>query len=195
MFTVGLSEIVLVVKDVNASANFYREVVCLAPERVNGKWAWFWAGEQGQSQHVAVTEGPLGLEDKSPHPEGKRWGHVHYAFHVPREELEAAAEHVRKQRARISSDKTNTVTPSRSYSVSSGSGVPMVSVSLPLFAGTIRKHAFGSLGSSILPRASATNPSADSVTVNIDIAILRLAREAKKQRPIVDPSSRSSCRC
>jgi catechol-2,3-dioxygenase len=37
------------------------------------------------------------FEEESPFPEGERWGRVHYAFHVPREKLEEAAEHVRQK--------------------------------------------------------------------------------------------------
>jgi catechol 2,3-dioxygenase-like lactoylglutathione lyase family enzyme len=98
MFTTGLSEIVLIVKDVPAAARFYRNVVGLTPEtEADEEWAWFWAGEPEQSQRVALHKGSLLFEEQSPHPEGKRWGHVHYAFHVPRENLEPAAEHVRGQ--------------------------------------------------------------------------------------------------
>ncbi len=45
MFSRGISETVLVVQDVEASARFYRDVVGLVPrtEPEEG-WAWFWAG-------------------------------------------------------------------------------------------------------------------------------------------------------
>ena len=54
MFSTGLAEIVLIVKDVMASAQFYREVVGLTPEtEADAEWAWFWAGAPGQPQaHV-----------------------------------------------------------------------------------------------------------------------------------------------
>lgn len=98
MFSVGLSEIVLIVKDVRASACFYRDVVGLTPQtEADDAWAWFWAGEPGRNQRVALHRGSLLFEDQSPLPEGERWGHVHYAFDVPRDELDAAVEHVRKQ--------------------------------------------------------------------------------------------------
>lgn len=96
MFSVGLAEIVLIVKDVRAAAQFYRDVVGLVPEtEANDEWAWFWAGEPGRAQRVAVHKGSLLFEDQSPLPGGERWGQVHYAFNVPREKLESALEHVR----------------------------------------------------------------------------------------------------
>lgn len=99
MFTTGLSEIVLVVKDVAASARFYREVVGLTLNEAaasDKNWAWFWAGVPGHPQSVAVTQDKdLLFAEKSPLPEGQRWGQVHYAFNVPREKLAEAVEHVR----------------------------------------------------------------------------------------------------
>jgi catechol 2,3-dioxygenase-like lactoylglutathione lyase family enzyme len=96
MFSSGLSELVLIVKDVPASARFYRDVVGLSPETSAGEeWAWFWAGEPGNPQLVALHKGRLLFEEYSPLPEGERWGRVHYAFHVPRERVAAAVEHVR----------------------------------------------------------------------------------------------------
>ncbi|MFN8457523.1 MAG: hypothetical protein U0401_23190 [Anaerolineae bacterium] len=74
-FTIGLAEIVLIVKDVPASARFYREVVGLTPEsEPDDTWAWFWAGPVGQSQRVAVHKGSLLFEGQSPLPAGERWG-------------------------------------------------------------------------------------------------------------------------
>ena len=96
MFSTGLAEIVLIVRDVRAAARFYRDVVGLAPEsEADDSWAWFWAGRPGQPQRVALHKGTLLFEDQSPLPTGERWGQVHYAFHVPREQLAAAVEHVR----------------------------------------------------------------------------------------------------
>ncbi len=97
-FSTGLAEIVLIVKDVQASARFYREVVGLTPEsEPDDTWAWFWAGPVGQAQRVAVHKGSLLFEGQSPLPAGERWGQVHYAFTVPREKLEMAVAHVRRQ--------------------------------------------------------------------------------------------------
>ena len=96
MFATGLSEIVLIVKDLKASVRFYEEVVGLTPYvKPDEDWAWFWSGSPGQSTWVALHKGTLLFEEKSPLPEGKRWGQVHYAFNVPREKLEAAVQHVR----------------------------------------------------------------------------------------------------
>ncbi|HYP39300.1 MAG TPA: VOC family protein [Chloroflexia bacterium] len=96
MFSRGISEIVLIVRDVKALAQFYQEVVGLEPRTVaDEEWAWFWAGEPGKAQYVALHKGTLLFEEHSPLPEGKRWGHIHFALDVPRERLEEAVEHVR----------------------------------------------------------------------------------------------------
>ena len=102
MFAVGLSELVLIVKDVRASARFYRDVVGLVPHtEATDDWAWFWVGEQGEAQRLALHKGRLLFEEYSPHPEGERWGRVHYAFEVPRERLAAAIEHLRVSGAEV----------------------------------------------------------------------------------------------
>lgn len=91
----GISEIVLIVKDVQQSARFYREVVGLTPDtEPTDSWAWFWAGPVGQKQHIALHHGPLLFEEHSPLPEGVRWGRIHYALEVPRQNLEEAVRHV-----------------------------------------------------------------------------------------------------
>lgn len=98
MFSKGLSEIVLVVKDVKKAARFYREVVGLLLEReADDIWAWFWTGRPNSSQRIALHKGSLLFEEHSPLPEGKRWGQVHFAFEVPREKLEEAVVHVREK--------------------------------------------------------------------------------------------------
>ncbi|HEY4388167.1 MAG TPA: VOC family protein [Ktedonobacteraceae bacterium] len=98
MFSTGLTEIVLIVKDVKAAARFYREVVGLIPQReANDAWAWFFAGKPESLQRLALHKGSLLFEEHSPFPEGERWGRVHYAFNVPRERLEEAVAHVQKQ--------------------------------------------------------------------------------------------------
>jgi len=96
-FSTGLAEIVLIVQDVRAAARFYREIVGLIPEtEADDAWAWFWAGEPGVNQRVALHKGTLLFEEHSPHPEGERFGRVHFAFEVPDQELEQAATRVRR---------------------------------------------------------------------------------------------------
>jgi catechol 2,3-dioxygenase-like lactoylglutathione lyase family enzyme len=95
--SLGLAELVLVVADVPASASFYRDVVGLTPENEpSDEWAWFWAGKEGARQRIALHRGSLLFEEHSPYPEGERFGHVHFAFEVARDELDAAVDRVRK---------------------------------------------------------------------------------------------------
>jgi catechol-2,3-dioxygenase len=102
MFSKGLAELVLIVNDVRAAARFYRDVVGLTPEsEADESWAWFWAGPPGQAQRVALHKGTLLFEEQAPPPTGERWGQVHYAFHVPRERLTAAIEHVRSREVAV----------------------------------------------------------------------------------------------
>ena len=94
-FSSGIAEIVLVVADVVRSAKFYEDVVGLVPETVpNSEWAWFWTGEPGASARLGLHRGALRFEEHSSWPPGERFGRVHYAFRVEREELEAAVRHV-----------------------------------------------------------------------------------------------------
>lgn len=96
MFSTGLAEIVLMVSDVRAAAKFYREVVGLTLEtEPDDAWAWFWAGTPGVTQRLALHHGTLLFEEQSPFPPEERWGRVHYAFRVEREQLDAAVAHVR----------------------------------------------------------------------------------------------------
>jgi catechol 2,3-dioxygenase-like lactoylglutathione lyase family enzyme len=98
MFSKGLSEIVLIVEDVRKAARFYQEAVGLAPEMAaDDHWAWFWAGAPGRAQRIALHKGSLLFEEHSPLPEGERWGQVHFALEVPREELEAAVAHLQEK--------------------------------------------------------------------------------------------------
>ena len=95
-FSRGFAEIVLVVADVEQSARFYRDVVGLAAEKEESSdWAWFWSGEPGTSQRLALHRGPLLFEEHSPLPPGKRFGPVHFAFAVSRDDLDKAADRVR----------------------------------------------------------------------------------------------------
>jgi len=96
MFSRGISELVLIVEDVRRAAAFYRDVVGLAPNtEANDDWAWFWTGEPGNPQRIALHRGALLFEEQSPLPEGQRWGRVHVALNVPSDILDAAVEHVR----------------------------------------------------------------------------------------------------
>lgn len=89
-FTTGISELVLVVKDVEASARFSGEVVGLAPMTEAGdEWAWFWTGKLRAGSRLAVHKGTLLSEEHSPHPQGRRFGQIHFALQVPRDQLEA----------------------------------------------------------------------------------------------------------
>ena len=97
-FSVGLAELVLIVADVRESARFYREVVRLEPEtEANDEWAWFFAGEAGRVQRLALHRGSLLFEEHSPRAEGERFGQVHFALEVARDDLDAAVAHVREQ--------------------------------------------------------------------------------------------------
>ncbi|HEY3080929.1 MAG TPA: VOC family protein [Chloroflexota bacterium] len=93
----GLAEIVLIVHDVPRAARFYREVVGLVPHtEPDDAWAWFWAGEPGVNQRVALHKGTLLFEGQAPPFNAREgWGPIHYAFDVPKGKLEAAIENVR----------------------------------------------------------------------------------------------------
>ena len=92
----GLSELVLIVEDVPKAADFYEHVVGLELEhRTGDEWAWFFAGTTDRKQRVALHRGPLMFEEHSPFPEGERFGRVHFAFEVPRNELDAAVARLR----------------------------------------------------------------------------------------------------
>jgi catechol 2,3-dioxygenase-like lactoylglutathione lyase family enzyme len=89
-FSTGVSELVLIVEDVARSADFYENVVGLDPvSRTGDEWAWFDTGAP-KPQRIAVHKGTLLHEEHSPHPEGHRFGNVHFAFEVPRERLDDA---------------------------------------------------------------------------------------------------------
>ena len=94
-FAKGFSEIVLVVKDVLVSAEFYRDVVGLSPNTdASEDWAWFWSGEPEASARLGLHKGSLLFEEHSTLPVGKRFGPVHYAFKVSKDDLLAAKAHV-----------------------------------------------------------------------------------------------------
>ena len=84
--------------DVPRAAEFYEDVVGLEPfSRTGDEWAWFLAGEPGTEQRIAVHKGSLLFEEHSPHPEGHRFGNIHFALDVPRDRLDAAVAHVRSK--------------------------------------------------------------------------------------------------
>jgi catechol 2,3-dioxygenase-like lactoylglutathione lyase family enzyme len=93
----GFSEIVLIVEDVPKAADFYEHVVGLELEHRTGDgWAWFFAGATDRKQRLALHRGPLMFEEHSPYPEGERFGRVHFAFDVARDELDAAVDRLRR---------------------------------------------------------------------------------------------------
>jgi catechol 2,3-dioxygenase len=95
--SLGLTELVLIVEDVLASARFYEDIVGLTPEsEASDEWAWFWAGKEGAPQRVALHRGHLLFEEYSPYPEGERFGRVHFAFEVARDGLDTAVDRVRQ---------------------------------------------------------------------------------------------------
>jgi catechol 2,3-dioxygenase-like lactoylglutathione lyase family enzyme len=87
MYSAGLSELVLIVSDVRRAAEFYRDVVGLVPEESTNweTWAWFWAGEPGRRQWLAVHKGSL-LPVHGPvdfNPNGRRPPAQAYYFYDP----------------------------------------------------------------------------------------------------------------
>ena len=97
----GISEMVLPVKKVEVAARFYREVVGLTPDETAPKgegWAWFWAGRPGCAQRVALLDETIFHERvrrRVPHTgEPPHWGQIHFAFHIPRQNLETAVKRV-----------------------------------------------------------------------------------------------------
>ena len=93
----SFSELVLIVKDVKQSKKFYEEVVGLTVEKSDDDWVWFFVGEPVQKQRLAIHKGKLLFEENSPLPEGKRWGQVHFAFEVEKENLDDALQKVRNK--------------------------------------------------------------------------------------------------
>jgi catechol-2,3-dioxygenase len=75
----GLSELILVVKDVPRAARFYTEVLGLAVDvPPSQRWCWLWCGRPGELPRLGLTTGPLsyGAEHCG--------GPVHFAFALPR---------------------------------------------------------------------------------------------------------------
>jgi len=95
-YVTGFAEMVLIVEDVPKAAEFYEKVVGLTVEKeADDEWAWFTIGKHRPLQRIGLHKGKLLYEDKSPYPEGSRWGHIHYALHVEPDNLEKAVRHVR----------------------------------------------------------------------------------------------------
>lgn len=108
----GLSELVLVVDDVPACADFYERVIGLTPDASSAstpsavgdggvrawgaEWAWFWTGAVGASPRLALRNGTLLFEERSPLPAGARFGKVHFALEVARADLPGAIERLRE---------------------------------------------------------------------------------------------------
>lgn len=94
----SLSELVLIVSDVPRAAAFYRDIIGLAPARPESEdWAWFWAGPPESRQRLAVHKGQLLFEEHSPHPPGKRFGNIHFAFEIARADLPAQLDRIRSR--------------------------------------------------------------------------------------------------
>jgi catechol 2,3-dioxygenase-like lactoylglutathione lyase family enzyme len=91
----GFSEIVLIVKDIPKSKKFYEDIVGLTIEGSDKDWVWFYVGDKNGNQRLAIHKGKLLFEEKSPLPEGKRWGQIHFAFEVDRNSLEQGIEKVK----------------------------------------------------------------------------------------------------
>jgi len=80
----GISEIILVVADVERSVAFYRDVVGLLPDNLGSKgFGWFWAGPSGKQQRIGITKGPLSYG--AAHVKGPQ----HFAFGTERERIPA----------------------------------------------------------------------------------------------------------
>lgn len=79
-----LFELVLVVKDIEPAARFYREAIGLEPIKpATHDWASFWAGERNTNAWLGLRKGTLLYEEHSPLPQGRRFGPIHFALRVP----------------------------------------------------------------------------------------------------------------
>ncbi len=102
MLVKGFAELVLVVKDVAKAAEFYKVVVGLEPlSEPRDDWAWFWVGDPKNDEKLALTNNALLFEEHSPHPEGNRWGNIHFALQVDSVNLETAIENVREHKIEV----------------------------------------------------------------------------------------------
>ena len=75
----GICEIILVVKDVEAVFAFYRDIVGLSvDDDSSATFKWLWAGTPGHAQRIGITAGPLSFG--AAHCGGPQ----HFAFGVER---------------------------------------------------------------------------------------------------------------
>ena len=87
----ALFELVLCVKDVDLAAEFYREAVGLEPINPPGDgWASFWVGPKEENKWLGLRQGALLFEERSPRPQGKRFGPVHFALKLDDSDKDAA---------------------------------------------------------------------------------------------------------
>ena len=78
----GLSELILRVRDVARSAAFYRDVVGLALEsEPSASWAWLWTGAPGERPRLGLTSKPLS------YGAAHCGGPAHFAIAVAREAI------------------------------------------------------------------------------------------------------------
>jgi len=90
-----ISELVLEVSDLEAARRFYRDVLGLE-ETLYGE------GREGRVWYLVGDSARLGLWTPQTGLAGGRGGaHVHFAFHVPDDELDALAERLRAAGAEI----------------------------------------------------------------------------------------------
>ena len=87
----GLSELILRVKDVPRSVEFYRDVVGLAVEHVSSPtWAWLWSGAPGALPRLGLTSQPLSFGA------AHTGGPAHFAIAVPRRAIPAEKERLER---------------------------------------------------------------------------------------------------
>lgn len=81
MLSAGIIEIVLVVKDVSKSVQFYRDVIGLIlRSEPSDDWASFATISKENPQWLGIRKGSLLYEEHSPRLQGKRFGPGHFAF-------------------------------------------------------------------------------------------------------------------
>jgi catechol 2,3-dioxygenase-like lactoylglutathione lyase family enzyme len=103
-FTDGLSEVALPVNDLRASIDFYTNVVGLVLELESEDGAFLWSGAAGQAQRLILATRKRLARGNAAGEVGRdvEWHHVHYAFQVPRKNLEGAIDHLRSRGVAVS---------------------------------------------------------------------------------------------